>query len=104
MALKLAKTTDEGFTVEYWRVNPFMSVDMVGRAAYATLMAFKDAASRQGGKRPVHVGPELAGFETVQSVELTGQDFETALATGDLRAAMYGKLKALAFFTGSEDV
>lgn len=104
MALKISKVTDEGFTVEYWRVSPVMTVDMVARTGVAQVLVYKDAAARQSGKRPVTIMQPMEGLDEVRHVQLDGSDFETAIVTGDLRAAMYGKLKAKDFFTGSEDV
>jgi len=101
MALQLAKTTEEGFSVEYWRVDPVTSVNMHTRTATARVLCYKDAAARQGGKIPVRVGPSL---EAPDSVTIEGTDFDTALATGDTRGAMYGVLKALPFFSGAVDV
>lgn len=103
MALKKAVATAEGFTVEYWRVNPTMSVDMVARTADAALLAYKDAAARAAGNRPLR-SMMIDGMDDVRAIRLAGADFESAIATGDLRAAMYAQLKTKDFFTGAEDV
>lgn len=105
MALRLAKTTEEGFSVEYWRVSPSIHVDMVEGTATATIIAYKDAAARQAGKRPVEVrGPITEDYEQVRSVTISGADFTAAMAGGDFRDQMYAALKTKSFFTGSEDV
>ena len=104
MALKLAKTTDEGFTVEYWRVSPMISVDMVARTAHGQVVGYVNAAARQAGKRPVHAGSSIEGLMEAERVTLEGATFEAAILTGELRDAMYAALKTTDFFTGSEDV
>ena len=101
MAIKLVKTTDEGFSIEYWRISPDVSIDMAARTASAAVLVYKDAAARAAGKRPVRVDPS---FEDIRRIELSGNDLTAAMATGDTRAAMYGILKALPFFAGSEDI
>jgi len=103
MALKKAVVTAEGFTVEYWRVNPSMSIDLVARTVDAGILVYKDAAARQAGHKPIRT-MMVEGMDEVRSVRLAGQDFEDAIATGDFRAAMYTALKAKDFFAGSEDV
>lgn len=104
MALKLVKTTDEGFTVEYWRVSPTMTVDMVGRTAHGQVIGYVNAAARQAGKRPVHAGSSVQGLMEAERVTLEGATFEAAIVTGELRDAMYAALKVHDFFAGSEDV
>lgn len=105
MALKLAKTTEEGFTIEYWRVNPNLTVDMVDQTATSTVLAYKDASARQAGKRPVHAhGHDIQGIDTIRVVKIAGTDFTAAMASGDFRPAMYAALKAKDFFSGAEDV
>jgi hypothetical protein len=103
MALRLVKTTNEGFTVEYWRVDPMVSIDMVGRTASARILTYKDATARQTGKASVRVGLE-SELSIPNSVSLSGAALDAALVTGDVRAAMYGVLKTLSAFTGAEDV
>lgn len=104
MALKKVKTTREGFTVEYWRVNPAMSINVLDKSAVGHLLGYKDAAARQAGSDPVSSAVRLDGVEEVRSVELTGAAFDAAMTAGDFRPAMYAALKAKDFFTGSEDV
>jgi len=101
MALKLSKETDEGISFEYWRINPAMNVDMVDRTATANILIYKDAAARQASKKPIM---HVANSDTPRMVTLSGTDFESAVLTGDLRAAMYVLLKTFPFFLGAEDV
>lgn len=102
MAIKLSKTTEEGFTVEYWRVSPVITVDLEQRTARSRVVAYANAAARTGGKRPIPLDA-ISDSRSVQQVEISGQEFEAALATGDFRDAMYAKLKATSFFVGAED-
>jgi hypothetical protein len=105
MALRLAKTTEEGFSVEYWRVSPSIHVDMVEHAATAQVIAYKDATARQAGKRPVEVhGPVMEGYDEVRSVTISGAEFTAGMSGGDFRDQMYAALKTKPFFTGAEDV
>jgi hypothetical protein len=104
MGLKLAKTTAEGFTVEYWCINPMVSVDLAARRVHARLMAYKDKAARDASMQPVQFEDHSDEFTEVRSIKLEGQDFETAMASGDFRDAMYAQVKAQDFFVGSEDV
>lgn len=105
MALRLTKTTKEGFSVEYWRVSPSISVNMVDGTATSSVLAYKDVEARQAGKRPVDGNGLIEeGYEQIRSVTISGSDFTAAMVGGDFRDQMYAVLKANAFFAGSEDV
>ena len=104
MALQIAKETPSGVSVEYWRINPVMTIDMVERKVYARLMAYVSQAARTGGKREVAMANEVVGFDDVQRIVLDGADFRTALAAGEFRDVMYAKLKTEDFFSGADDV
>ena len=105
MALKLTKTTAEGFSIEYWRIDPRMSVDLTtgSKNVRATVQAFVSASTRQANKSPVRLSRDVDGVQVVTSVTLNDAETTSALATGDPRAAMYAKLKALEFFAGATD-
>ena len=103
MALAKSKELKNGFSVEYWRVSPTMVVDMVERTASSTLLAYKDKAARDAGKGTVDTH-SIEGFSDVHRVELSGKEFEDAIKTGEMRDAMYSKLKVNDFFSGSTDV
>jgi len=101
MALKKAITTREGFQVEYWRVNPQMSIDFENRHAVASILVYKDEAARRAGMSPVHTMLLNHSFES--NVSLSGAELDAALLTGDVRAAMYAQIKTQDFFLTSED-
>lgn len=105
MALKLAKTTVEGFSVEYWRIEPSILTRFAEtKTVSANVTVHMNAAARQAGKPPVRLTPRsIEGSETAMRVVLEGSEATNALATGDPRAAMYAKLKALEFFAGATD-
>lgn len=107
MALKKSIESRMGVGFEYWRVLPQIGVDFAEGTAHATLRVWVNQAARQANKEQGH----LHDFLTPESesliqgaLSLSGEDFTTALATGDLRAAFYTRLKALDFFAGAEDV
>jgi hypothetical protein len=106
MALRLAKTTAEGFSIEYWRIDPRMSVCFTtgAQSVQANVLAYVNATTRQAGKPAVRVSPRsIEGADAVGRVGLEGAEATAALVGGDPRAAMYAKLKALEFFAGSAD-
>lgn len=107
MALKKAVENDSGISFEYWRVLPSIVVDFAEGRAQAHLQVWVTEAARRANKRPAHIH-EAVDPAVLQPVEealvLSGDDFASALTTGDLRAAFYGKLKTLDFFEGAEDV
>ena len=101
MALKLAKTTDTGSSAEYWRVAPGFTYDVVEQQLTATVVLYVNEAARRAGKRPMNVRLDN---DQPHGVSLSGTDADTAVKTGDPRAALYAVLKALPFFSGAEDV
>ena len=103
MALQIAKETPAGVSVAYWRVNPVMTVDMVNRKAYSSVMVYVSQAARTAGKKEVDAH-EIDGFQDARQIVLEGATFETAIATGELRDAMYTQLKTLDFFSGATDL
>jgi len=106
MALKLTKMTAEGFSVEYWRIEPTILSRFSGdtKTVSANVIVHVNAAARQADKPPVRLTPRsVEGCETATRVVLEGSEATSALATGDPRAAMYAKLKALEFFSGAVD-
>lgn len=103
MALKLTKTTGNGYVVEHWVVSPVITVNFEARAAFGKITAYKDKASKDAGKMPMREVDDIEGFDDARRLVLTGQAFEDAIVTGDLRAAMYAELKTKGFFAGSVD-
>lgn len=101
MALKLSKELPSGATVEYWRVSPSLTVDLVDQTIHAKVMPYVNATARLAGKPPLP-GPDP--LEAPDHISMSGVDVITALQTGDPRPALYGVLKALPFFSGAEDV
>jgi len=107
MALKKSVASRFGVGFEYWRVMPQIGVDFAEGTAQATLRVWLDAAARHANKEPVNIHEFLTPESEPlirEALSLSGADLTAALATGDLRAAFYAKLKALAFFVGAEDV
>lgn len=106
MALKKSFENSHGNTFEYWRVMPHVQVDFAARTAQGQLLAYASTAARKADKRPISPnelfapGDHRALFE---AVTLSGKEFEAALATGDLRAAIYGKIKLLEVFSDAKD-
>ena len=104
MALKKSIENNQGISFEYWRVMPHISVNFEEGTAHAHLRVWANQTARQNGKQPL----DLADFTDTQPLDaalnLSDEDFTAALATGDLRAAIYGQLKELDFFDGAEDV
>jgi hypothetical protein len=102
MALEKAKELKNGVSATYWRVSPAISVDMVARTAHGKLLLYLNEDSRRAGKDPLHpMEPDL-GVET--NVTLEGEDFETAIKTGELRDGMYAKVKTEDFFKDAKDL
>jgi len=108
MALKKSVDSPFGVAFEYWKVMPDMGVDFAERSARARLLVWADATARGADKQPQHPNEVVASQALFRPVEealiLSGDDFTAALATGDLRAAIYDKIKVLDFFDGSEDL
>lgn len=108
MALKKSVDSNMGVAFEYWRVMPDVSVDFAEGSARARILVWVDATARGAEKQPQHpneVVDNRASFRPVEeALTLSGEDFTTAIATGDVRAAIYNKIKVLDFFDGSEDV
>lgn len=104
MALSKSVENNQGVAFSYWRVMPYISVDFAEGTARAHLRVWANQTARQNGKQPL----DVADFTDTQPLDpalnLSGEDFTAALATGDLRAAIYGQLKALDFFAGAEDI
>ena len=107
MALKKIVENSMGVSFEYWRVMPAVDVDFAESTARAHIMLWLNQAARQADKLPGHAHDFMdpaAAASVDAALTLSGEDFTAALATGDLRAAFYGRLKALDFFIGAEDV
>lgn len=103
MALQIDKTTDDGYTVSYWRISPSVTFDVVEQRLYARVLPYVNAAARQAGKSPVMAN--VADFDPESRlVELTGAEAVAAIQTGEPRDALYGKLKTKIFFQGATDV
>jgi hypothetical protein len=107
MALKKSFENSHGITFEYWRVMPDIHVDFATKEAHASLLVWVTQAARIADKQPLHFH-EVMTQEQRGSVKtaliLSGEDFTTALATGDLRTAIYTRIKALDVFAGAEDI
>lgn len=101
MALQKSVTTEHGYTAEYWRVSPGCTVDFSERSAYAPVLLYVSQDARQEGKHRVDP-PQEVPYE-VRQVSIAGTEFEDALATGDVRSALYAKLKTTAFFADAVD-
>lgn len=101
MALKLAKTLETGATAEYWKISSSFTYDVIGQVVTAHLHLFTNEATRRAGKQRVH---DLFSGDVPNVVTMEGTAADTAVKTGDPRPALYAVLKALPFFTGSEDV
>ena len=102
MGLQKSKELKSGFAATYWRVTPTVTVDLANHVAYGRLLAYKDKTARDAGKDPVELHD--ADLDTQTHVTLDGADFEAAIVTGDLRAAMYTKVKTKDFFQDATDV
>jgi len=102
MALQLDKTTPEGFTVSYWRVDPNISYDAVEQKLHARVLVYANATARQNDKRPVIFND--AEFRDIEIAILSGSDAVNAISTGEPRDAVYDYLKTLPFFDGYQDV
>lgn len=106
MAFEKSFEDAAGNTFSYWRVWPEVSIDFAARAARASLVVYVSGTTRAAEYRFNHF-PDMVPRDDLQSVQdallLEGADFETALGTGDLRAAFYTRLKALTAFEGAED-
>lgn len=97
MALK--KTIDSGYgvQVEYFRVLPLVSVDYSVPVVRAQVWAYASQTARQAGALP------FCGNGLSREVELTGSEATAAIAAGDMRQAIYAKLKADSYFEGAVD-
>jgi hypothetical protein len=103
VALQIDKTTDDGYTVSYWRVSPSVTYDVVEQRLYARVLPYVSAAARQSGKSPVMAN--VADFDAESRlVELKGPDAVAAIVTGEPRDALYAKMKTKVFFQGATDV
>jgi hypothetical protein len=107
MALQKSFEDRNGNNYQYWRITPNISVDFAAKTARASLVGYVSAATRTAGKKAMPY-QELLPRESHQAAHnaltLSGADFTAALTTGDLRAALYTKLKALTVFDGAVDV
>lgn len=109
MALKKAVESNTGHTFEYWRIMPQVEVDFAEGIARGHLMVWANDKARKKALHPGHYH-DLMTLEETRVVEealvLSGQELRTALVTGDgdVRAALYVKLKALKFFLGAQDI
>jgi hypothetical protein len=107
MALKKSVENDMGSTVEYWRVMPQITVDFSSGTAVAQLAVWVTEAARRADKRcgNLHECLQAGSDDSVRAaLTLSGQDFTSALMTGDLRAAFYAQLKALPLLSDAVDV
>lgn len=101
MALKKSITTPAGFTAEYWRIDPNISVNFATGTAVGKIMLYVNADAR---KDKTSVQPPVQYRGTLAAgLVLTGADFTAALETKDVRAAMYAKLKLTALFSDATD-
>lgn len=100
MALKLVKETSAGVLVEYWRISSGLHYDVVEQRLSAGVLVYVNEQSRRAEKTPVR---ETTSNEQPLNVLLEGAASDAAVKTGDPRGALYGVLKALPFFAGSED-
>lgn len=100
MALKLAKETESGSTVEYWRISPLFYYDVAEQRLSARVLAYVSEAARRASKRDLLDG---LGDDRPSSVILQGADADASIKTGDPRPALYVVLKARPFFAGAED-
>lgn len=103
MALKLKKDLRSGGTAEYWKIDEIVELDTVRKRVYAKVHLYVNAASRQSGKLRVP-SSDVEDMDIPRSVSLEGPGVLEAIANGDPRPQLYGVLKALPFFSGSEDV
>ena len=101
MALKKSITMQEGYSAEYWKIDSIMMVDFAKGTAQSRVLLFVNETTRQNGSNPVQLSPRSS--ISITSITLSGQEFQDALSTKDLRAAMYAKLKALTEFADSVD-
>lgn len=101
MALKKVITTPAGFTAEYWRVDPNVIVNFADGVAVGKVLLYVSADARKD-KTPVPMPPQYRGAINA-SMTITGADFEAAIATKDLRGALYAKLKKTALFSDATD-
>jgi hypothetical protein len=107
MALNKSVENNMGVSFEYWRVMPQIGVDFAEGTAHASLRVWATQAARSADKVPANIHEFLTPESEPlihEALSLSGEDFTTALATGDLRAAFYTRLKALDFFADAEDV
>jgi len=107
MALWKIVENSMGVTGNYWRVMPQIIVDFEGGTAKGMLMVWANDKTRRNGKNPLHLHdfmtPQMARA-VEDALQLSGEEFKEALVTGDLRAALYTKLRALPFFSGAHQV
>jgi len=102
MALQIDKTTDEGFTVSYWRVGPDLYYNVVDQQLQARILPYASATARQADKSAVNFTSQ--DFDSIRKVVLTGADAINAIKSVDPRDAIYAKVKLEAFFSGAIDV
>lgn len=101
MALKKSIITPAGFAAEYWRVDPNVTVNFAEGVAVGKVLLYVNAEARKD-KTSVQLPPQYRGTINA-SMTLTGADFEAAIATKDLRGALYAKLKKTALFSDATD-
>lgn len=111
MALKKIFELPEGFTIEYWKVNPTFTVDMQNKTINAQLMVYKDKEARDNDKRPVDIhsfgmmsSDTRDVLERVVRINLSKTDFDIAMKLEDPRDQIYEKFKTLDFFKDALDV
>lgn len=97
MALNKVVESVYGVSVEYFRVVPVVSVDYSVPVVRAQVFAYASQAARVAGAQP------FSGNGLSRDVELTGAEAEAAIAAGDMRPAVYAKLKTDSFFEGAVD-
>lgn len=101
MALLIEKTTREGFTVSYWRINPEVSYDCVNKRLSANVVPYVSTATRLADKPPAQFNDP--SFQQVRTVTIEGATAEAAIKTGEPRDALYVQLKTHEFFSGAQD-
>ena len=98
MALQKTVESVYGVSVEYFRVLPQVSIDYSSPAVRGQVWAYASQVARTAGSQA------FCGNGLSRDIELAGEAAAAAIAAGDVRPALYSKLKEDSFFAGAVDV